>query len=68
MSTPGKSVFSWMTLILLMEHVLRIFPVGTHNYDKLIDLNDTLAMLRESKASNLIPIWSLKLIEFNIYA
>ncbi|XP_035715915.1 ubiquinone biosynthesis O-methyltransferase, mitochondrial isoform X2 [Folsomia candida] len=49
LSTPGKSVFSWMTLILLMEHVLRIFPVGTHNYDKLIDLNDTLAMLRENK-------------------
>ncbi|OXA56256.1 Ubiquinone biosynthesis O-methyltransferase, mitochondrial [Folsomia candida] len=48
LSTPGKSVFSWMTLILLMEHVLQIFPVGTHHYEKLVDLKDTLRMFREN--------------------
>jgi len=39
LSTPGKTFLSWLGVIILSEYVLRIVPIGTHEYKKFIAID-----------------------------
>jgi ubiquinone biosynthesis O-methyltransferase len=47
-TTPGKSFFGWLSLIVCAEYIFRVLPVGTHEYKKLISISDCERMLREN--------------------
>ncbi|OXA60086.1 ubiquinone biosynthesis O-methyltransferase, mitochondrial [Folsomia candida] len=48
LTTPAKTILSWIGVILFAEHIMRIVPVGTHEYNKFIAIDKTQQLFREN--------------------
>uniref|UniRef100_A0A1B6DMM7 Ubiquinone biosynthesis O-methyltransferase, mitochondrial n=1 Tax=Clastoptera arizonana TaxID=38151 RepID=A0A1B6DMM7_9HEMI len=46
-TTPSKTWISWFGTIVVGEHILRILPKGTHQYDKFISYTNLSDMLEK---------------------
>lgn len=46
-TTFNKTNLSWLGSIVFAEHLLRIIPEGTHEWDKFISPTDTKRMLED---------------------
>ncbi|XP_046670864.1 ubiquinone biosynthesis O-methyltransferase-like isoform X2 [Homalodisca vitripennis] len=54
LTTPNRTLFSWLGGIVMAENVLNIVPKGTHNYSKFIKPAELSALL--DKCANVVII------------
>ncbi|XP_012273489.1 ubiquinone biosynthesis O-methyltransferase, mitochondrial [Orussus abietinus] len=45
-TTPGRTIFSWVALIVVGEYIAHALPVGTHEWDKFISPDETRRILK----------------------
>ncbi|KAI6246289.1 Ubiquinone biosynthesis O-methyltransferase, mitochondrial [Erysiphe necator] len=55
LSTVARTWLSWLTTIAVAEHVLRIVPAGTHNWEKYINPDELSCWFRERVGWNSKP-------------